>query len=509
VDRGRSRADPPAAATNERAEELVLGAMLSRNRDVAEDVLKALDASAFSSKARRLVFEAIAEFVYKKPSGLPEPYVVGQVLKRQGALQTADTPNGAVDPHTLQRYVQECSVPENAAQYVAEVKTAAAIRARWTRTIETLDRLHDPNLDLDALEAELAAAALSRAQSNEADVTDVVELTAFADMTPRVTVWADEHRIPNGELTLITGMPGEGKSLYLCDRTARWTKGTLPGAFFETPVGVVYASTEDSLESVVWPRLKAAGADLSLVYRAEIKLSQTERRSIVLPQDVARLEDVMRAKNARILCLDPLLGYIAASVNVWHEPEVKQALVPLVRMARRLDAAVPTVMHLNKSALDQVLFRIAHSAGFVQAARSVLVLSEHPDRTEHGRVLIQAKNNLGPKAPTLALTIHGRLLEHDGQTFKTAVLEWMGEVPHVTADALQTKRGPHPAATLEAMTFLLKTLRDGPRHVADVLLAASEAEIPTRTLYTARKRLRVTSRQDEEGRWIWSLPVHN
>jgi hypothetical protein len=274
------------------------------------------------------------------------------------------------------------------------------------------------------------------------------------------------------------------------------------------PVGVVYASTEDSLESVVWPRLMAAGADCSRVYKATIRLSEERTRSLVLPQDVAALEGKMKDTGARILILDPLLGYLTAATNIWREPDVRRALDPLTDMAEHLNAAIIAVMHLNKSQVEQVLLRIAHSMAFVAAARSVLLIAPHPTSTkDNARVLVHVKNNLGPKATARGFEIHGRSLQHNGETYFPAVVEWIGDAPHVNAATFETKRGPKPAATMDAMAFLITTLRSGPKPMAVVLAEAMKAGIAPRTLYEARKRCAVKAQKDAAaGETVWTLP---
>ena len=77
----------------------------------------------------------------------------------------------------------------------------------------------------------------------------------------RPTRWAWERRVPFGYLALLLGAEGIGKGTLLAWLAARLTRGELPGDLEGEPVNVLWIGDEDSFDSVVFPRLYAAGVD--------------------------------------------------------------------------------------------------------------------------------------------------------------------------------------------------------------------------------------------------------
>lgn len=96
-------------------------------------------------------------------------------------------------------------------------------------------------------------------------------LTAASQITPKPVLWGWEDRMPAGHLSLIPGREGIGKSLFLIWLTAQITRGMLPGIYHGTPRPVFYCATEDSWQHTIVPRLIAAGADLTKVYRIDVE----------------------------------------------------------------------------------------------------------------------------------------------------------------------------------------------------------------------------------------------
>ena len=79
--------------------------------------------------------------------------------------------------------------------------------------------------------------------------------------------WLWKPYIPKGKITLLTGDPGEGKTLIAMDIASRLTRGEpiLGDESVEEPVTIVYQSAEDDLYDTLIPRLNAAGADLDRI----------------------------------------------------------------------------------------------------------------------------------------------------------------------------------------------------------------------------------------------------
>ena len=112
-------------------------------------------------------------------------------------------------------------------------------------------------------------------------------LTPASEIQPEPVVWAWEDdgagRIPAGSFGLFAGREGTGKSSFLIWLAAQVTSGELPGAFKGRPRAVIYVAVEDSWKYTIVPRLMAAGADLTKVYRAEVEAVEGDTVTLSLP----------------------------------------------------------------------------------------------------------------------------------------------------------------------------------------------------------------------------------
>ena len=95
----------------------------------------------------------------------------------------------------------------------------------------------------------------------------------FSEIEHRELTWLWEGLIPSGMLTVLWGNPGVGKSQMLTDIAARVSRGDpMPCFDGEKPIrpdgpgNVLLVSSEDDPNSVMRPRLEAAGADLKRVH---------------------------------------------------------------------------------------------------------------------------------------------------------------------------------------------------------------------------------------------------
>lgn len=337
-----------------------------------------------------------------------------------------------------------------------------------------------------------------------------LSLPTFETVQASSVQWAAVGRIPLGEASFLTGVPGIGKSALSYDYAARWSRGQVEGALFGTPCDVVLATAEDDLSRVVKPRLIAAGADCSRVHPVHVKLADGEEGALLLPRDLAALEREMQQLGARILLLDPLLSFLdVAQVNVWRETLVRPTMLQIIAMARRLEAAIWAILHMNKSQLDQLMFRVAHSAAFTQVMRAGFMVVPDPmsPGVQTARCLYHLKHNLGPKSLTMRFHTERRIVEDHGASIETVGIVWGAETDEIQLDDLRTKntRGPAPKEQQNAAAFLVQALAGGPRPMTVILAEALKAGISPRTLYRARATLRIVTTKDNEDS-IWSLP---
>jgi putative DNA primase/helicase len=325
-----------------------------------------------------------------------------------------------------------------------------------------------------------------------------------SDVVREQVSWLLPGRIPYGELTILAGDPGLGKSLLAVSLVARVTRGELGKAG-----DALMLTAEDSPEHTVRPRLDAAGTLLD-----RVRFGLIERDGLptpfMLPTEVGELRTIVAERETALVVIDPLTAHLAGNVNSWKDQEVRTALAPLSGLAKETGAAIVIVAHLNKGQSEDPLQRLGGSIGIPAAARSVLLLARDPDDPdgEQGsrRVLAHVKSNLGPLAPSVRYQIEPAMVD-DGfaDAVETARISEQGEVAYTGAELLAAPRPERGAKLQEAIAFLKAELTSGERPVREVERAATQLGIREQTLRRAKDELRITSHRLDRG-WAWALP---
>lgn len=232
---------------------------------------------------------------------------------------------------------------------------------------------------------------------------ELVALPLSSVKTRRVE-WIYSDRIPLRTGTILAGQGGIAKSTIISDIVAKATRGELPGSFHGTPVTVGIISPEDDIESVLVPRLIAAGADLTrIVNLSTVIVSDNDRSWSTLPNivdDLPALGELIRKHEVRLLVVDPLVSIMVG--NSISQSDVRRNFDPLSSMAADLGFALLAVAHFGKSG-DRAGDRLSGSHAFRDVARS-LIVAAIDEETEH-RVLTVEKSNYSPLQPSDAYAI--------------------------------------------------------------------------------------------------------
>jgi hypothetical protein len=221
-----------------------------------------------------------------------------------------------------------------------------------------------------------------------------VRVTPASEIAVRPVRWLWDERLSLGTLSLLGGREGVGKTILAYTLAADLTRGKLPGVYTEQPRSVLVAATEDSWEHTIVPRLIAAQADLTRMFRVDVVAADGAPLTLSLPQDVTALEQVARDVDAGLVILDPLLSRLDAHLDTHKDAEVRRALEPLSAMADAANVTVLGLIHVNKSVSSDALNLLMGSRAFPAVARNVLFVMTDPDNDAQ-RLLGQAKNILG------------------------------------------------------------------------------------------------------------------
>lgn len=333
-------------------------------------------------------------------------------------------------------------------------------------------------------------------------------VTTADDVEPCKPKWLSPDRIPLGMLTLIEGDPGQGKSTLALNLAACVTAGL---AFpwdrdqgKREPGYVVVLSAEDSRESVIVPRLKAAGADLSKVIFFDITTTDGTREPQITEADMAELEAVIVDYSVRLVIVDPVVAYLPDAADTNSDHSVRRVLRKLASLAERTGPAVLGLRHFRKAGSDNPLYRGGGSIGFIGLARCAFVVGPNPDDPGgESRIFAMSKSNLAPIAPSVSY----RIITHPVEG--CAAVEWGKESPLKARDITGDPKGMKKKDMAKA---LILSHRGETVDAAEMLEEAEECDISTKTLHRAAKAMGI-SREDgtivktEDGLgWKWIIP---
>lgn len=370
----------------------------------------------------------------------------------------------------------------------------------------------EPPLESD--EVQRIAQSIARYEAGSPSRGEEVALRPFSEIEQEQVDWIWEQRVARGEITLLVGDPGLGKSQLTC-----WL-AEMVTARRDT---VLMASAEDSPGATIRPRLEVAGAELDRVHLVVLEDEEGVEGSIRIPDNVDALRRrIEKAGKVDLLVVDPLTAHLPNEVNSYRDQHVRTALAPLKRLAEEYRCAVVVVMHLNKTASDNSLYRVGGSIGFTGAARSVLLLARDPEDSdgERGphRIVANVKNNLAREASSLRFKVKEEPLpreQSEGKTHQrlatTSRIVFVEEAEISGRQLLSPSGGEREApAREEAVDFLLTLLADGPLPIEEVRTQAGELGISEATLRRAREETGVAAYQikGEQHSWRYALPEH-
>lgn len=307
-------------------------------------------------------------------------------------------------------------------------------------------------------------------------------------------VWGGEGigGVPVGALTIITGKPGDGKSTLCRWLAAELSKGTLPGTWEGSPVGVLYLSAEESLDHVLTPSLRANGADMSKVYVPQVSLNPNE--------DMDDVIQFCKTNGIRAVFVDPLTSFMGG-VDTHKNSDVREALKAWSRLAEEIDGAVIAIVHQIKSGGSDFVSSINGSSAYGEVARAIFATAV--DHETGIRVLSQGKNSLGPYAPSREYKLVSKSLPTIDGKLKTSPKFILGKETSLKAGDIYNKnKRLDQGETVTAKSWLKDYLTNNPgAFKMDVIKAGDYSE---RSIEQASKELKVTKTY-KDRRVTWTL----
>lgn len=307
----------------------------------------------------------------------------------------------------------------------------------------------------------------------------------YSSVNQRKIEWLWYPYIPYGNLTILQGDPGEGKSTFMLNIAALLTRGKEMPDGFRTPEpqNVVYQTGEDNLADTVKPRLIAAGADCD-------RVAYIVDEDIPLTLEDKRIEMVIQQTGARLFILDPLQAFLLQDTDMFSPGRMRHQLKWLADIASKYRCAIVVIGHMNKASGEKNLYRGLGSIDIAAIARSVLMISR--DRNDPTiRYMFSVKSSLAPEGTTIAFSFEPR-----------TGLRWIGQC-HLNRDQIEDYEIDASKKAL-ARRIVLEMLYEQDTHSTDIVNKLKLMGVSERTIHSAKKELGVTSYR-KNGSWFWHL----
>jgi hypothetical protein len=249
----------------------------------------------------------------------------------------------------------------------------------------------DPALPDHEVRGRVQSALKSQAASvAKVDISGLMHerFVRMSTVEPKPVPWLWPGRFAIGACHLLVGMPGCGKSTFLCWLCSRITAGgSLPDdQEIQHHGSVLYLTSEDPLDYSLAPRLDAAGADRSKVFAVRSLMS--------LPADIPQIERLVQDEPIKAILIDPVTSFLAGDHN--DNQAVRSGLDELGSFAKEHGMTVIMVSH-NSKAERKGMYSALGAVAFSAFVRGVHTFQREKDNW----VIEDAKNSLAPTAPKL------------------------------------------------------------------------------------------------------------
>ncbi|WP_157605522.1 AAA family ATPase [Schlesneria paludicola] len=349
----------------------------------------------------------------------------------------------------------------------------------------------------------------------------------LSDVPGKPLEWIWEGLIPRGKLTLITGEPGIGKSLFALQVVSMVTRGgrdpfrsagvngdeavRSSEAQRTNPGDVLIFSADDDPADTLRPRLEAADADLTRVILLSPELSMEDEaradgRDIAGDAPLTRLETVMESLaeegvTPQLIVLDPIDAFLNP---IRRRSDRAMVVARLVALAARSGAAIIVIANSTSSRIGRAGYRqnTIGNQELANSARAVLMVAQDLEN-DHRRLVLPVKLNLGANRPGLAFVIEGNAVTWNGDPIALTGDEYVTQAN----ERLKSPLVREECSELDRVTHFLKhQLSEGYKPSVEVRMAAAENYIAYSTLRRAFRRLGCRTTKLGAGAWYWWLP---
>ena len=340
--------------------------------------------------------------------------------------------------------------------------------------------------------------------------THVSLTTRLDDVEEQELSWLWYPYLAHGQLALLDGDPGTGKSTLAWQIAACLSRGLcLPdqqGNIYASPVAptrTLLISAEDAVTFTIVPRLRKMDADLSQIHVLHGWAGHEGQVHSFSLKHIDTLVDALERHHPAFVVIDPIQAALG-HINMNQANMTRPLLEGLGHVAETYGCAVLMIRHLNKSGSGKAIYRGLGSIDIMGAARTAMWAEEHPNN-DNWVLMGQTKSNFTPLGRTQVFGKSG------------GVFDWFGSSRVKGSLFSDAEPGPDPQAVLKAALWLeyymshdeygepLYGVKWDSKGLID---AGAEAGHTRSTLYKTRKALGLicVRLHDSSHGATWQLP---
>lgn len=284
------------------------------------------------------------------------------------------------------------------------------------------------------------------------------------------TEWLWYPYIPLGKVTLLEGDPGLGKSWFTMALASYLSSNKKLPRVSEAISGakVLLMSVEDGIADTIRPRLDSLKGNPSRVF--------AYNKSVYLDEDgLAEVEHQIKKLKPTLVIIDPIVAFMGSKVDLFRANETREIMTGLAKIAEKHSCAILAVRHLTKGGKDKSIYRGMGSIDITAAARSALMIGQHPTEPDF-RCICHIKSNLAPK---------GQTIQYSLEAYRSNPFRFEGFNDLTAEDILGAKPEDARKITEEAEAFLTNKLKSGRAYSEELYTEAEGVGIPRRALKNA------------------------
>ena len=364
----------------------------------------------------------------------------------------------------------------------------------------------DPNI------AAIDVSGIMPKQQAQLTGKSAVLISRGTDIQARPIDWLWPDYLPKGMLTILAGEGGTGKSTIAFNLAATITNGGCwpDGTRCNGPGNVLIFSTEDDPETVIQPRLMAAGANLNHygIIRGTLD-DKGRKRPFDANRDMEPLRKaIQEIGSVSLLIIDPITTLVKGDIN--QSNVVRQSLEAVIELAGEYHCSVLGVTHFAKNSKGKGLIdRVLSSRAFTDLARMVWAVVQNRETGE--RAFGRIKTNIAREDDAFPYSVEELWISERIRTTRISFGNRVDGSSHVILGRIEgTPESDSEGKVSQVKQYLLQHLAYGAVPAKEITAAAIEQlNVCRNTVTTAKRDLNIESLKDGMGGWKWSLPLSN